>query len=41
MLTITLEVNNEIILPMNYESVKEFYNIIEAKHKEKIVLSKI
>ncbi len=39
-ISMTLIVNNDIILPEQYQGVKQFYDLIEQKHKEKIVLTK-
>ena len=36
----TLKINNDILLPSDYPSLKEFYNIMFRLTKEKIVLSK-
>lgn len=41
MISMTLLVNTDIILSDQYEGVKQFYDLIEKKHKEKIVLTKI
>lgn len=40
LLTSTLSIKNDIILPQQYSSIKEFYDLIVAKNKEKIILVK-
>lgn len=40
-LAISVEISTNVILPEQYEGVKQFYQLMESKHKEKIVLVRI